>query len=173
MQKELIQLEEEDRKKIEFEFNFEEDKEDLSTQEQTINSLVINCYNLLSQSTYTNPTQISQMFYLVRTLALRLGEKQITGRLDELFSKVPVTPRYVVPLMELEYIYTRDWRFGYSPSKSYSNKKIELRHIIFALARVKRELLNIFTHLAIKWNIDLSSITPPSLGRDEEMPDLG
>lgn len=159
-------------KKVEFKFDLDnESLGDLSVQEQTINSLVINCYNLLSQSEIANPTQISQMFYLIRTLTLRLGEKEILERLDELFENIPLTDRYSAHLKELEHYYLRDIRFGYSLDKSYNNKQIKLRDILLAMSKVKRELLNIFTYLAISHNIDVNAIQPPNLG-EEEMPEL-
>ena len=142
-----------------------------SIQEQTVNTLVINCYNVMGMASQTNPEYFTNLNILIRLLAGRLKEKWAVKRLDQIFDNSPVNDDYGFPLAILEYYYFRDIKWGYGLEKGYQNKQIKLSEIKMALMRLKREMLDIFTVVAIRHNIDISAIQAPS-GVDMSMPDL-
>jgi hypothetical protein len=142
-----------------------------SIQEQTINTLVINIYNIMGTASATNPEYFTNLNILIRLLAGRLKEKWAIKRLDQIFDNSAVNEDYSFPLAVLEYYYFRDIKWGYGLEKAYQNKQIKLSEIKMALMKIKREMLDIFTVVAIRHNIDVSAITPPS-GVDMDMPDL-
>jgi len=142
-----------------------------SIQEQTVNTLVINCYNVMGMASQSNPEYFTNLNILIRLLAGRLKERWAIKRLDQIFDYYPVNEDYSMPLGELEYYYFRDIKWGYGLGKGYQNKQIKLSEIKMALMRVKREMLDIFTVVAIRHNIDVSAIQAPS-AVDMSMPDL-
>jgi len=140
-------------------------------QEQTVNTLVINVYNVMGQPSIANPEYFSNLYILIRLLAGRLKEKWAVKRLDKLFNELPITNEFEIPLSKAEYIYFRDNKWGYSIEKGYQSKQITLADIKFALMKLKREMLDIFTIVAIRHNIDVNAISPPT-GVEMNMPEL-
>lgn len=140
-------------------------------QEQTVNTLVINVYNIMGQPSSTNPEYFSNLYILIRLLAGRLKEKWAIKRLDKLNKELQVTDEFELPLGKAEYIYFRDIKWGYSIGKGYQSKQITLADIKLALMDAKKQMLDIFTIISIRHNVDVSAITPPT-GVEMEMPNL-
>jgi len=143
--------------------------EDFATiQEQTKQTIVMSIYNLLSSP---NPEIVTQLYNLIRTLALRLHEYVIVKELEDLFYGVKVTDKHRIPLPVLEFIYIRDKQVGYSPNKGYQGRQIKLADVIVGLAETKARFFDLFTKMAIEHNFEVRA-QPPSLGEEGGMPEL-
>lgn len=164
-------------------------------QEQTLMSLSMMIMNSLSAET---PRQFTRIYQYVKILAKRLNEEKIEKELDKLYENTPVRQQLNLPLYILQYIYDKDSYMGYSPMKNYlinlSDEKKEtltainyfhpllkkkitkktqicLSDIITALDRVKIKLIDYYTLMAIKHNIEIQPIQPPEIS-GESMPSL-
>ena len=164
-------------------------------QEQTLTSISMEIMNKLSAET---PRQYVRLYQYIKILAKRLNEKRIVKELDELYASTVVSKDVSLPLAILNYNYDRDSYVGYSAMKNYivnnektkrtslptptyfhrlANKKtpkkvqITLGEVIMALDNSKVRMIDIYTTLAIRHNIELSSIQQPELS-GESMPQL-
>lgn len=165
------ELTEEKAEKIMKEGFYQMDTASDSIQEQTINTLCINVYNQMGMASQTNPEYFTNLNILIRLMAGRLREKWAVKRLDQIFNSSPVNEDYSFPLAIIEYYYFRDIKWGYGLEKAYQNKQVKLSEIKIALMKIKREMLDIFTVVAIRNNIDVSAISAPT-GVDMDMPVL-
>lgn len=166
--------------------------ENITIQEQTLNSLSMMVINMLSTEM---PRQYVRLYMYIKIIAKRLNEKEIERDLDRMYEGTEIKRNLSLPLPVLNYTYDKDCMIGYSPMKTYTIKiedkekglgfpklqvqliplqkkssmkktQITLQDIIMALDRAKIKMIDYFTQMAIEHNIEISQITPPALSSE-------
>ncbi len=141
------------------------EKEKPEYQQQTISSLVKLFYkNLMEYS----PKQYTTALHLCWALAKRYNEKKEIERLEKLLEDSTIG----YPLGLLETICFRDLSQGRKVSiiynYGYDTEPISLMRIIVVLEEVKKETLDIFTKLCVKYEVDVSLTAPMLIGKDDK-----
>ena len=128
-----------------------------TTQSETIAGLVVLFYrNYLNHT----PKAYTRAYGLSRALAKRYDEKDIVNRLEHLYRHTTIG----YPMGLIETIAYRDLMQGKSLSHSYNygfkRKPVVLGDLIQTLDDCLIEILDIFTELCIKYDIDPNLLSP-------------
>lgn len=138
-------------------------------QQQTISSLVKLFYRNLMEYT---PKHYSTALHLCIALAKRYNEKKEVDKLENLLADSGIG----YPLGLLETICFRDLSQGKKVSITYNygydTESISLMKIIVVLEEVKKEVIDIFTRICVKYEVDVSIISIPLEKEQKGFPQL-
>lgn len=134
-------------------------------QSETIRGIVILFYkNLLNAS----PRQYTNALMLTRVLARRMDEHQYLEELE----KINDTTSIGYPLAVIQTIAFRDLMSGQSTNKTYNygwrSKSVKLGDMILALEKTMDRVLDIFTEICVKHDIDTTFVMPMLEGMSQD-----
>jgi len=141
----------------------EKSGKDPNFQTETIKGLVIIFYKNLLMG---GPKQYTTAYAICWALAKRYNETAHIDRLEELYKKTTIG----YPLGLLQTIVFRDINLGRNTNRiynyGYQSKPISLGDMILSLDTSLAEILNIFTEICVKYDIDTAFTAPIIEGLD-------
>lgn len=141
----------------------QENSKEPKFQTETIKGLVIIFYkNLL----IGGPKQYTTAYSICRAMAKRFNEAEHLEKLERLYKKTTIG----YPLGLIQTIVFRDIITGKSTNKTYNYgihaRPVMLGDMILALDNVNGEILDIFTEICVKHDIDTTFAMPMIEGLD-------